>query len=167
MEKDKRKNSEINPRRYWMVFAPLLIILAVMLRFPVWFMLEEVLLDVLIYGGLAVVCLTLALRIWRLSKWQFWRLMVVMLLCAAFSAWQAIDVAILHKDSSGPCFGAEACAGSVSGEIAPYEGFGYSAARFPNPDIECGHFMYEKFWGNETIAIRVRIRHAGWWACGG
>lgn len=162
MEKSKRKNGELNTKRYWQIFGILAIILLVMVRFPVRIWLSETLDDILIFGIVSLGCLYMAIHIYRQSKWQFKRLMMVILLCVTLSGWQVFDLAVIREINRVPVL----VFGVWSDNTPDYFGFAWYAPRFPNDDIIC-HSIYEKYMGNYQIAITIEITHTTWFACGG
>src|SRR5687768_10720040 len=123
MEKAKRKNGELNAKRYWQIFGILAIVLLVMVRFPVRVWLSQTLDDMLLFGILSLGCLYTAIHIYRRSKWQFRRLIAVILLCATLSGWQ---VSVLrNKDVSSVVF---------AGYSDRNMGFAWYSPHFPRSD---------------------------------
>jgi hypothetical protein len=161
VEKSKRKNGELDTKRYWQIFGTLAIVLLIMVRFPVRVWLIETLDDILIFGILSLGCLYTALRVYRQRRWQSWRLMAVILLCAALSGWQVFDLAVLRLDS-----GIVSLSFGWGRDVPDYIGRGWYNPRFPNEDIYC-HSIYEGYFGNGYIAITTDIQHTTWYACGG
>jgi hypothetical protein len=139
MEKSKRKNGELNAKRYWQIFGILAIILLVMVRYPVRVWLSQTLDDMLIFGILSLGCLYTAIHIYRRSKWQFRRLIAVILLCAVLSAWQ---VSILKNGNVTNVI--------FAGYGNPNIGFAWYITPLTNGYDIC---IYEKYFGNEQIAV--------------
>lgn len=155
-ETTKHKNDVINQRRYWYFFLPLTLFLALMVKFPLRFILQESLFDILFYGVIALDCIITIVRIYRRFGKCVWHLMAVVFLCCVLSGWQVFDLAVLRYNGS-----------QASGFGDDREGFQYYKFRFPNKDILC-HTLYERYWGNKYIMITVEInREATWFACGG
>jgi hypothetical protein len=161
VEKSKRKNGELNSKRYWQIFGTLAIILLVMLRFPVRVWLSETLDDILIFGTLSLGCLYTAIHVYRHSKWQFRRLIAVILLCATLSAWQVLDLGVLRYT-----YVRIVEFGYYGEDIPDYFGYAWYIPRFPNDDIMC-HSIFERYIGSYHIAITTEIKHVPWFACGG
>jgi len=150
VEKSKRKNPD-NIRRYWYVFLPLMIVLAVMTYFPLRIDLTESLYDSIFYGAISLACLSMAIHVYRRFFIRSRRLIAVILLCSLLSGWQVFDLTVLRKQSWGP----------LPGYII------YYAPRFPDATILC-HNYTETYIGNRYIAVIDKInREASWYACGG
>jgi hypothetical protein len=159
MEKVKRKTSELNSRRYWLIFLPLAIVLLICLRFPIRITLPDLTDDILLYGSISLVSLLVALRIYVRSKWAYRRLLAVVLLCSALAGWQLIDLGVLRAPRSGTfCYDV--------GYQDSYIGYAYYSSTFKIPESH-SHFLLEYFIGNDYIAIAYEVQHPTWWPCGG
>jgi hypothetical protein len=59
------KHTKINQRRYWCFFLPLAVILGLIVKFPLRFILQESLSDMLFYGSIALACIAIGIRVYR------------------------------------------------------------------------------------------------------
>jgi hypothetical protein len=104
VDNSKRKNDEPIPRRYWIIFGTLAIVLLIGLRFPVkilyWWELNPFL-----YRLIAVGCLVSMFQFIRRYRWQH-ILVCVMLLCTVLAGWNGYTANIwwLLRDSRAECY---------------------------------------------------------------
>jgi hypothetical protein len=146
----KRKNSELNANRYWLIYIPITVIMFLSLRFPLRIMLEETLSDVLFYTALTLGFLLSMANVYRLSRWEFKRLLVIILFCASLSSWQIVELTLLRKMEVL--------------SILPY--YAYINADTPHwviyarPEQSDGvrcYGVWEEVLGNKYIAVAVRV----------
>jgi hypothetical protein len=158
IEKSKRKNGGINLRRYWIFFVPFTLFMALMVKHPLRFGVSDLRDDAILYGIISLVCMAIAVRIYRFAGKQSHRLIAVILLCAVFAGWQPFDIFVLRSSTSS----------SVTGfGVQMRESIAWYNPRFRDNSI-CGHSVAERLFGNAYIALTLEIdREAIWFACGG
>src|SRR5688572_27968772 len=105
MEKTKRKNGDINLRRYWFIFLPLMLFMALMVKHPLRFGIGELRDDGILYGVIALLCVAVAIRVYRRAGKYSCRLIAVILLCAIFAGWQPFDIFVLRLRTHSPAYG--------------------------------------------------------------
>ncbi len=166
MEKTKRKNDTAPSRRTWRFFIALALFLLLMVKFPIRVLIDEVLLDSLIWGAIVLGCVVVAVRTVRRFGKQVWRLVGVMVLCAGLAGWQVVDLVVLRERNLLHLYGC-GMSDPADCQIPSYVGKAYYIMRFPNPII-CRDMFIERFIGNDTIAITTLINREGsWFSCGG
>ncbi len=167
MEQAKRKNEPDNLRRYWGFFIPLALLLALMVRFPLRIDLREAFWDAVFYGTISLICIAIAIRVYRRFGKHGYRLIALALLCSLLSGWHIFDLYILRYGNLVNQPTVLGFGPNVSPSLAEYDGIAWYALRFKNDEIRC-HFLYERYYGNYMLAITLEInRNATWFACGG
>lgn len=148
---------------YWRFILPLCLILAFMVIFPLRIALPGLECDVIFNGSISLICAALAIRVYQRFGGRRYRLISVLLLCFMLSGWQVFDLLVLRTGSPGVWgFGP-----GMSQSFTDYDGLAWYELRFPNEEIMCNS-LFEQYWGNQILAITVRInRDATWFACGG
>jgi hypothetical protein len=163
MENNKPQNDAKGLRRYWLVFIPLTIVLALMVKFPLRIDLRESFYDCLFYGTISLICVATAIHAFRRFHRRSYWLIVILLLCSLLSGWQVVDMGILRYE--GPP--AYTFAGSENAFEPLHHGWAWYNLRYPSDKIMC-HSLFERYYGNNFIAIAYDIdRKATWFACGG
>jgi hypothetical protein len=141
MDAAKRKNSELNIKRYWLIYIPITIIMLLSLRFPLRIFLTETLSDVIFYGALSYGFFRSAYHVYRLSKWKFRPLLAVIIFCSALSAWHVFDLAVLREIDLDAFI-----------QFNGYYGYGTTHHRFSRSELGC-ELVAEGYIGNIYIAI--------------
>lgn len=147
-------------RRDWWLVLPMLVFLLIMVRFPLRFVLTEVVWDSLFYGAISFLCFLLLIKFYRQTR-RF-SLMLATVCCILLSSWQIVDLVILREIS--PAYSL----GNSLTLLDPFtEQWAWYNLRFRDDSILC-HSLWERYYGNRVIAITVEIkRDATWFACGG
>src|SRR5689334_20918151 len=143
MEKTKHKNDPNNLRHYWRFLIPLGILLALMVKFPLRIDLRESFWDAMFYGAISLICIAIAIRVYRHLGKHGYRLIAATLLCSALSGWQIVDMTILRYE--GPS--AHSYAGLANAFEPLHDGFAWYNLRFPSDNIMC-HTLFERYIGN-------------------
>ena len=160
---DKTQESDNPLRRYWRAFIPLMILLNLMVYFPLRIHQRESFLDALFYGSISLLCIAAAIRVYRRFGKRNRVLIIVILLCAVLSSWQIFDMTILRLEGTS----VYTFAGSANILEPLHNGWAWYGLRFPSDQIMC-HSVFERYIGNNFIAIAYDInRTASWSACGG
>lgn len=160
-----RETSSNELSRFWWILITLLIFLALMVKFPLRIFIGESLFDSLFYGPISLMCVVFAQRIYSRFGDNSHRLLLLLLLCSLLAGWQVFDlIGLRYESSSVHGFGPE-----MSTYFTEYDGLAWYNPRFQNNRHICDvGFIYERYYGNKTIAITVEIRRgATWFACGG
>jgi hypothetical protein len=164
VDKTKRKNNPDSLRRYWYVFFPLMIVLALMVKFPLRIDLRESFYDALFYGIVCLACVVFAIRVYQRFGKRAYRLIAMILLCSILSGWQIFDLYVLRTGLVVLDWGPNS---AMIGGLEDHEGGATYNVRFRNKNIMC-HVLDERYWGHYLLAITIDIkRDSTFGACGG
>ncbi len=160
---DHSENDVKRLRRYWRSSTLLTIVLALMVKYPLRIDLHESFYDCLFYGTISLICIISAVQIFLRFRWRSRWLIALLLLCSLLSSWQIVDMAVLRIE--GPSAHTYA---SLEDAFEPmHDGWAWYNLRYPSDRIMC-HALFERYYGNNFIAIAYDIdRKATWFACGG
>lgn len=125
------QNDKPNLRRYWYFWIPTAIFLAIMVKFPLRFVIGESLFDIVFYGAIAVDCVVTVIRVYRRFGNRALRVISLILLCFVLSGWQVFDLAVLRYQGS-PASGFSSFFGKNE-----FEGMAWYNLRFRRDDIMC------------------------------
>ena len=162
MQKAKRKNESQPLRRYWRIFLPLLVLLTVFLRFPLRIFLRDMVYTIIMYGAVSVLCVIVALWVYRRYGRLARRLVAVIALCAIFSGWQVFDLTVLRTNTRSPASGIP-----INPSHSRLIGWAWYYPRFPDYESIYCHSIQEHYFGIRLIAIAYSIEYKPWFACGG
>lgn len=152
-------------RLYWHTFVPLAIILTLMLSYPIQIFLGESIAEVVFYGIIVIFCWIMMIWVWIRFRMRAILLIMLIIWCSTLAAWQVYDLGFArHPRSPALTY----CRVEICPDFKPFEEhWAWYHPTKQDSSIMC-HSRFERYYGNQFIAITLEIRRdATWFACGG